>query len=283
MATIPFKKLTDEWMKDPAFKAEYDALEEEFALASELIRARAAAKLSQAQVAARMGTTQSAVARLESGRTLPSLSSLQRYASAVGCGVRIALAPAARKSTRKPTQKRAQTAQKKARAGAALPLRPRPPPALVSRGLECIGRPHPQAHRARALVHLLRLLPRVVERFDRVRRAPHGRLRERRERARRARLEPSPPRPRCERRRKEHDGRERAERVYLFSLRVGERVLGNVVRAKHVGCCRAARAKRTRYDRSALYRVFIDMTDVVHIDRRRPELVLSTVQHRAEP
>lgn len=79
-----------EKLKDPAFKKEYDALEEEFALAGELISARAKAKLSQAQVARRMGTSQSAVARIESGRT-PSLTSLRRYAKAVGRKVEIKL------------------------------------------------------------------------------------------------------------------------------------------------------------------------------------------------
>lgn len=77
-------------MKDPAFRAAYDALEEEFALIRELIGARTKAKLSQAQVAKRMGTSQSAVARLESGRT-PSLTSLRRYAKAVGRKVEIKL------------------------------------------------------------------------------------------------------------------------------------------------------------------------------------------------
>ena len=80
-----------EKLKDPAFKKEYDALESEFALARELIGARAKAKLSQAQVARRMGTSQSAVARMESGRTLPSTTSLVKYAKAVGRELKIAL------------------------------------------------------------------------------------------------------------------------------------------------------------------------------------------------
>ena len=80
-----------EKLKDPRFKKEYDALEEEFALAGELIGARAKAKLSQAQVARRMGTSQSAVARMESGRA-PSLTSLRKYAKAVGRRVEIKLA-----------------------------------------------------------------------------------------------------------------------------------------------------------------------------------------------
>jgi DNA-binding XRE family transcriptional regulator len=80
-----------EKLKDPKFKAAYDALEEEFALARELIGARARAKLSQEEVAKRMGTSQSAVARMESGRTLPSTSSLVKYAKAVGHRVEIKL------------------------------------------------------------------------------------------------------------------------------------------------------------------------------------------------
>lgn len=79
-----FKELKQEWLKDPEFKQAYLELKPEFELASTLIAARAQAKLTQAEVAARMGTTQSVVARLESGRTLPSLKSLYNYAKAVG-------------------------------------------------------------------------------------------------------------------------------------------------------------------------------------------------------
>jgi DNA-binding transcriptional regulator YiaG len=78
-------------MKDTAFKKEYDALEEEYALAGELVDARVKAKLTQEQVARRMGTSQSAVARMESGRKMPSTTSLQKYAAAVGHRVRIKL------------------------------------------------------------------------------------------------------------------------------------------------------------------------------------------------
>jgi len=78
-------------LKKPKVKAAYDALEEEFALASELIGARARAKLSQEEVARRMGTSQSAVARMESGRSLPSTTSLVKYAKAVGHKVQIKL------------------------------------------------------------------------------------------------------------------------------------------------------------------------------------------------
>jgi DNA-binding XRE family transcriptional regulator len=71
-------------LEDPETRAEYETLEPECGIARELIAARARAGLSQAQVAERMGTSQSTVARLESGRTLPSMRTLARYASATG-------------------------------------------------------------------------------------------------------------------------------------------------------------------------------------------------------
>ena len=64
---VPLKSIAKRWMKEPGFKKGYDALEEEFSLASQLIEARSRAGLTQAEVAVRMGTSQSTVARLESG------------------------------------------------------------------------------------------------------------------------------------------------------------------------------------------------------------------------
>ena len=75
-------ELKKQWMQDPAFKVEYDALEDEFSLARELIWARTRAGLSQAELAQRMGTTQSAIARLESGKSLPSMRTIVRIAAA---------------------------------------------------------------------------------------------------------------------------------------------------------------------------------------------------------
>ena len=71
-------------LKDKATREAYLTLEDEFSVAYELIAARVKAGLTQAEVAARMGTTQSVIARMESGRTLPSLRTLSRYAHAVG-------------------------------------------------------------------------------------------------------------------------------------------------------------------------------------------------------
>jgi ribosome-binding protein aMBF1 (putative translation factor) len=84
-------ELHDEWMKDADYRRDHAALEEEFALAETFIRARANAGLTQEQVAARMGTTQSVVARLESGRSKPSMRTLERFADAVGAKVRLVL------------------------------------------------------------------------------------------------------------------------------------------------------------------------------------------------
>ena len=92
--TIPFEVFKARMLANPEVKREYDALEQEFAIASELIRARARAGLSQAELAARMGTSQSAIARLESGRTLPSAKTLIRFAEATGSKVELRLTAA---------------------------------------------------------------------------------------------------------------------------------------------------------------------------------------------
>ncbi len=77
-----------EWMKDPEFRTAYDALEEEYAALDALLRARKEAGLTQEQVAQRMGTTKSAVSRLEGsfGKAThsPSFATLKKYAAACG-------------------------------------------------------------------------------------------------------------------------------------------------------------------------------------------------------
>ncbi len=92
--TIPLKEFMARSLADPDVKREFDALEQEFAIASELIRARARAGLSQAELAERMGTSQSAIARLESGRTLPSAKTLIRFAEATGSKIQLRLSAA---------------------------------------------------------------------------------------------------------------------------------------------------------------------------------------------
>lgn len=77
-------KLKARLLTVPEVRAEYEAQAPEFEIARELIAARTRAGLTQAEVAERMHTTQSTIARLESGRTMPSMRTLARYAEATG-------------------------------------------------------------------------------------------------------------------------------------------------------------------------------------------------------
>src|ERR1700731_534757 len=93
------KAFVKKMLKQPPVKAEYDAQAEEFALLDELLKARQRAGLTQAEVAARMGTKTPAVARLEAGggsrRHSPSGATVRKYAQAVGCRLEIRLRPSA--------------------------------------------------------------------------------------------------------------------------------------------------------------------------------------------
>ena len=88
------KDLKKRLMKDPEFREEYVRVDEEFALIEALVRARTAARLTQEELARRLGTTQSAVARLEGGGVSPSIATLRRYAEATGTRLTVALVPA---------------------------------------------------------------------------------------------------------------------------------------------------------------------------------------------
>ena len=77
------------WLKDTDYARDYAALEEEFSLAEALIAARLQAGITQAELAERMHTRQSTIARLESGRALPSTRTLRRIAEATGTHLRI--------------------------------------------------------------------------------------------------------------------------------------------------------------------------------------------------
>jgi transcriptional regulator with XRE-family HTH domain len=87
------KDLHADWMKDADYRREYDALEEEFAFVQALIEARTQAGLTQEELAARMETSQSAIARLESGRAKPSARTLERLARATGTRLHISFQP----------------------------------------------------------------------------------------------------------------------------------------------------------------------------------------------
>jgi ribosome-binding protein aMBF1 (putative translation factor) len=92
--TISFEEIKARLLSDPEFKREYDALAPEFEFSAELFRARLRAGLSQAELATRMSTSQSAIARLESGETLPSTKTLLRFAEATGSKLELRLTAA---------------------------------------------------------------------------------------------------------------------------------------------------------------------------------------------
>jgi ribosome-binding protein aMBF1 (putative translation factor) len=81
------------WLKKPKYKKAYDALEEEFVLAGAVMDVRNRAGLTQEGLARKMGTTQPVVARLESGRSRPSMRTLERLAEATGSRLLISFAP----------------------------------------------------------------------------------------------------------------------------------------------------------------------------------------------
>jgi DNA-binding XRE family transcriptional regulator len=97
-------------LKRKGFKEAYEVLTEEYALVRELLTARSRAGLTQEKVAEIMGTTKSAVSRLEAVRKhAPSMTTLKKYAQAVGCHLEIKLVPDER-----PTKRSTRTAQKRA-------------------------------------------------------------------------------------------------------------------------------------------------------------------------
>jgi ribosome-binding protein aMBF1 (putative translation factor) len=87
--TIAAGKLFREWRKHPRYVAAYNSLDDAFALAATIIKARTDAGFTQQELAKRMRTTQVLIAKLESGRVKPSIRMLQRLAAATGTRLRI--------------------------------------------------------------------------------------------------------------------------------------------------------------------------------------------------
>ena len=90
------KDLKNRLLEDPEFREEYARVDDEFTLIEALVRARMTAKLTQMELARRLGTTQSAIARLEGGRVSPSFKTLRRYAEATGTRLTVGLVHADR-------------------------------------------------------------------------------------------------------------------------------------------------------------------------------------------
>jgi len=78
------KQFMEEFLANPANKKVYDSLEVEFKIYNALVKARIEKKLTQKQLASKLGIAQSALARFESGRTNPTLSFLQKITSGLG-------------------------------------------------------------------------------------------------------------------------------------------------------------------------------------------------------
>lgn len=88
-------------LKRKKFRKAYENLEEEYTLTREMLTARSRFGLTQEAVAEMMGTTKSAVSRLEAvGKHAPSLTTLKKYAQAVGCHLEIKLVPNSRLTRR---------------------------------------------------------------------------------------------------------------------------------------------------------------------------------------
>lgn len=79
----PWAELREDLLDDPNVKAAYDELEEEFRVAHQLIRARIEKKLTQAELAEKVGMKQAAIARLESGQSNPRYKTLAKVAKAL--------------------------------------------------------------------------------------------------------------------------------------------------------------------------------------------------------
>jgi transcriptional regulator with XRE-family HTH domain len=87
--TVPLEDALQEWMQDPEFRAEYEALEPN----DQVTRLRIERGLTQAELAECVGTKQPSIARLESGKRDPSLDLLRRVATALGARLEIRLVP----------------------------------------------------------------------------------------------------------------------------------------------------------------------------------------------
>jgi len=86
---IPFLKIREELMRNPEYRKIHEASAFEFGILKAIIIARARQKLSQRELAEKIGVKQSALARFESGRTNPTLSFLKKVVSGLGLSVTV--------------------------------------------------------------------------------------------------------------------------------------------------------------------------------------------------
>ncbi len=86
---LDFTTFKKQALKNPKIKAEYERLQPEFALINEVLRARSDKGISQKDLAERVGTKQSVISRLESGRANPSVAFLKKLAQALNSHLEI--------------------------------------------------------------------------------------------------------------------------------------------------------------------------------------------------
>lgn len=82
-----------EQMKNPDFRAEYEALEPEFSIIQAIIDARKTQNITQKQLAERTGIAQADISRLETGNANPTLKMLQRLAAGMNMSVKVEFIP----------------------------------------------------------------------------------------------------------------------------------------------------------------------------------------------
>ena len=89
-----FRNYLNDQLKDPAFKAEWEALQPELSLVQAMIDARKTSGLTQKELSERTGIAQADISKLENGNANPSLRTLQRLAAGMGMQVKIEFVPA---------------------------------------------------------------------------------------------------------------------------------------------------------------------------------------------
>ncbi len=92
--TKNFRDSLNERLRDPEFRAEWDALEPEFQIAKAMLDGRSARNLTQKELAEIAGITQSDISKLENGNANPSLRTLERLAAGLGMRIRLEFVPA---------------------------------------------------------------------------------------------------------------------------------------------------------------------------------------------
>lgn len=92
---LDFDEFLKESLKNPKIKAEYDRLQPEFAVINAMIEARVKKGLTQKELASKIGTKQSVISRLESGKANPSVAFLKKFAQAINSNLQIKFTPLA--------------------------------------------------------------------------------------------------------------------------------------------------------------------------------------------